>query len=269
MSARRSLSALLCFALLPSLVSAVDLSKLDRTIAKEPTYRTRPKYCLLVFGPEAKTRLWLVQDGDTLYVDRNGNGDLTEKGKKVAAEKSDGADEGEYSFRAGDVSDGKLLHKTLSVSVVRLEHLGVAEADDYVRSLLTKNRKALGYHVSIDIETPGWKGTGIGGRIHQHTFLVDVNGVLQFADKPQDAPIIHFGGRWQVTLFGLHTLTVGRETDIVLGVGTPGVGPGSTTYLDYENVIPTNVYPTVEISYPAKQPGEPPIRARYVLKKRC
>ena len=34
-----------------------DLTKIDRTIAKEPAYKSKPKYCLLVFGPEAKTRV--------------------------------------------------------------------------------------------------------------------------------------------------------------------------------------------------------------------
>ena len=56
---------------------ATDLSKIDRTIGKEPAYQSKPKYCLVVFGPEAKTRVWLVLDGDVLYVDRNGDGDLT------------------------------------------------------------------------------------------------------------------------------------------------------------------------------------------------
>src|SRR5262249_50065817 len=62
-----------------------DLTKIDRTIAKEPAYKSRPKYCLLVFGPEAKTRVWLVLDGDRLYVDRNGNGDLTDDGVQSPA----------------------------------------------------------------------------------------------------------------------------------------------------------------------------------------
>jgi hypothetical protein len=62
---------------------AADLSKIDRAIAKEPKYQSKPKYCLLVFGPEAKAKVWLVLDGDVLYVDRNGNGDLTEEGKRV------------------------------------------------------------------------------------------------------------------------------------------------------------------------------------------
>jgi hypothetical protein len=57
--------------------AAIDLTRIDRTIAKEPAYQSKPKYCLLVFGSDAKTRIWLVLDGDRLYVDRNGNGDLT------------------------------------------------------------------------------------------------------------------------------------------------------------------------------------------------
>ena len=61
------------FGLLAVCFSAVtargaDLTKIDRKIAKEPAYQNEPKYCLLVFGPEAKTRVWLVLDNDTLYV---------------------------------------------------------------------------------------------------------------------------------------------------------------------------------------------------------
>src|SRR5262249_9481770 len=70
--------------------AAADLIKIDRTIAKEPVYQNKPKYWLLVFGPDAKTRVWLVIDGDVLYVDRNGNADLTEKGKRMALMEPEG-----------------------------------------------------------------------------------------------------------------------------------------------------------------------------------
>ena len=67
--------AVLSFWPLPA--AAVDWDKIDRTIAKQPVYQSKaPQYCLLVFGAEAKTRVWLVLDGEVLYVDRNGNGDL-------------------------------------------------------------------------------------------------------------------------------------------------------------------------------------------------
>src|SRR5438046_8811381 len=66
-------------------VSAADLSKIDRKIGNEPVYesQSKPKYCLVVFGPEAKTRVWLVLDGDVLYVDRNGDCDLTGKDERI------------------------------------------------------------------------------------------------------------------------------------------------------------------------------------------
>src|SRR5262249_15351165 len=75
--------------------SAADFAKIDRTIRKEPVYQSKsPKYCLLVFGPKAETRVWLVLDlvsepteangaKNALYVDRKGNGDLTEPGNRV------------------------------------------------------------------------------------------------------------------------------------------------------------------------------------------
>jgi hypothetical protein len=69
---------------------ATDLTKIERSINKEPAYQGKPRYCLLVFGPEAKRRVWLVLDGDVLYVDLNGNGDLTEKGERVAVRELDG-----------------------------------------------------------------------------------------------------------------------------------------------------------------------------------
>jgi hypothetical protein len=84
---RSGLMAVLpCLILFAVPLSAADLTQIDRRIAKEPAYKSKPKYCLLVLGPEAKTRVWLVQDGNILYVYRNGNGDLTEPGEKVAAE---------------------------------------------------------------------------------------------------------------------------------------------------------------------------------------
>src|SRR5580704_10070655 len=69
----------------------LDLRRIDRRIAKEPKYHFQPHYALLVFGPNAEHRSWLVVDGDgteansgrVLYLDRNGNGDLTEPGERI------------------------------------------------------------------------------------------------------------------------------------------------------------------------------------------
>jgi len=261
------LAALACIALSVAPLSAADLAKIDRSIGKEPAYKGKPKYCLLVFGPEAKTRVWLVQDGDTLYVDRNGNGDLTEEGEKVAAKKEEDAREGGFSFEAGDLCDGKLTHKNLQVYVRKLD--GFAERSEQIKEYLARNPEARGYTLGMDIEMPGWKGRGLGERVEQATLLSDNNGFLKFADRPHDAPVVHFGGPWQILLFGQQKLTVGRETDLTLGVGTPGVGPGTTVWVGYEGVIPEKVYPQVEITYPPKSAGENPVKEQYELKDRC
>ena len=62
---------------------AVDLSKIDRSIAKEPVYRSAyQEYCLLAINAEGNALIWVVRDGADMYVDLNGNGDLTEDGEK-------------------------------------------------------------------------------------------------------------------------------------------------------------------------------------------
>ncbi len=150
--------------------AAVDLTKIERKLVKEPAYRSKPRYCLLVLGPEAKTRVWLVQDGDTLYVDRNGNGDLTEANEKVTAEKNEDAEDGVYTFKAGDLREGKLLHKELTLYVMKIDYL--AEREEAVKELLKKHPKARGYYLFLEVEMPGRRGNAIGGRVQQRGFLV-------------------------------------------------------------------------------------------------
>src|SRR5437016_5954005 len=93
-------------------VGAADLATIDRRIAKEPAYKSKPRYCLLVFGPKAKMRLWLVLDGDVIYADRNGNSNLTEPDKKIPATKNE---YGGRVFHIGSVRDGPLVHEDLTV----------------------------------------------------------------------------------------------------------------------------------------------------------
>ncbi len=81
----RMISAILLAAiLLVAPLWAVDYDQIDRSLAKEPTYRSgKPEYTLLLFGPEAR-RVWVVIDGDSVYLDRNGDGDLTAANERFA-----------------------------------------------------------------------------------------------------------------------------------------------------------------------------------------
>ena len=55
----------------------------DRSIVKEPPYQSTPKYCLITIGNHAETKVWIVEDGKRLFVDKNANGDLTDDGPPV------------------------------------------------------------------------------------------------------------------------------------------------------------------------------------------
>jgi hypothetical protein len=253
---------------------AGDLTKIDRSILKEPAYRTRaPKYGLLVFGHGGKDRVWLVLDGDILYVDRNGNGDLTEPGKKVAAESRPGRDplEDDYLFNVGEVTLGGRTHKGLTVSFGPLKAFGQTGLGDRpdVKAALTKDAKALSVSIRVDVEMPGLKGGGLGGRVAFSAGAVDLDGVLQFAAKPAEAPIVHPGGPLQITFFAERpTLRVGRGSELVLVVGSPGVGPGTFAMLEYEGTVPATVKPVADVSLlPAKGGGL--LKEQWVIQGRC
>ena len=67
---------------------AVDYDQINRSIAKEPKYQSpKPEYVLLLFGSEAKRRVWVVVDGDVVYLDRNGDGDLTSADERFETSK--------------------------------------------------------------------------------------------------------------------------------------------------------------------------------------
>lgn len=244
-------------------VQAQDLSRIDRTIRKEPTYRGKPRYALLVFGPDAATRIWVVHDRNTLYLDRNGNGDLTDADEKIvaSADRFSDSEQGEFSFDAGTITDGSLRHHRVNVSASKIDRL----ADDLpaVKALLAKNPNARGYRVAMELEMPGRTGAAAGGRVDHYTSVADLQGVLQFGETPATAPILQFRGPLKILPFGAHSFIPDRETDFILAVGTPGVGPGSTVYVAYERLIPESAYPELEIAFPNG------VSQRVALKQRC
>ncbi len=252
-----------------------DPPKIDRTIGKEPVYQTKaPRYGLLVFGPEGKDRVWLVLDGDTLYVDRNGNGDLTEPGEKIAAQKNADRDPAMYSytFEVGDLTLGGHTHKGLTVSFrpLKLYDSGWIARRPEVKAALAKDPQAAGMTLWVHVAVAGMKGGGLGGRVAFQAGLIDLAGVLQLADTPRDAPAVHCGGPLQVTFYGGQpTLRVGRDSELVLVIGTPGVGPGTFAMIEYQDTIPEDAKPVAEVSLPSARAGAPPLREKYPIKGQC
>jgi hypothetical protein len=213
------LPALATLVVLAAPLPAADLSGIDRTIAKEPAYKNKPKYCLLVFGLEAKTRVWLVCDGNILYVDRNGNGDLTESGKRVDSAKG--------NFHVGDITeaDGKTKHTRLTVQFF-------SDPDSAMLSIsVGGNRK---YYVDSVL---------VGNR-PQDAPIVHFNGPLTLG------PLNSF--------FRVERGTKPSRLYFALGTAGLGKGTFAYT-TSYKPDIPEKARPLAEIAFPNKAPGAPPI----------
>lgn len=250
----------------PTMVAA-DLATIERGIAKEPVYSGKPAYALLVFGREAATRVWIVQDGAVLYVDRNGNGDLTEAGECVEAKKGLPFAHDAFEFDVGTLRDGPLRHERVVVTVMPLAG-GRGEA---VKELLARAPDAIGLGVTMNVQSDRLGSPLIPSRFVQMTSGVDPNGVLQMADGPAAAPVLHFNGPFRVQgapWDWKNEFTPGRPREIIAVLATPGVGPGATVVSGYEGLLPPEAHPQLTCVFASKGNGATP-RLTYDLKERC
>jgi hypothetical protein len=249
---------------------AADLARIDRGIGKEPKYQSRPLYCLLALGPEAKHKAWLVLDGDTLYVDRQGSGDLTRPECRVVKTPDPYC---ERLFEAGDLTVGGRTYTGLRIAVDPAKRAGGAAAEmPMFRAFLAAHPDGKLYSVSIEVPFarpfPDLRDGSPLTKTRHFAGEHDATGVLQFAARREEAPVIHFGGPWTLWPDGQQKLVRGRAEDLVLRLGTPGRGPGTFACICYDNLVPEAARPHVRVEYTAPA-GEKPTARNYVLEDRC
>jgi hypothetical protein len=227
-----------------------DLTKVERVIRKEPTYKTHaPRYCLLVFGPKADYQVWLVLDGETLYVDRNGNGDLTEAGEFTSPEERN-TDPCSFSPITILRPDGRTEEKLRFALYGWFDYRAGKDTPEVSPAVFVS-----------------WKGRQFGS-------WGDETGPCIWGRKVQDAPVLHIDGPLQMGFEVRAEYALERKRDgqfeLSVGVGTKGVGCGTFVHLSYANgAIPEGVFPTAVLEFPSKTPGGPPVHVRAVLKHRC
>jgi hypothetical protein len=232
--------------------AAADLSKIDRTIRKEPEYKDKPKYTLLVFGPEAKTRVWVVQDGETLYVDRNGDGDLTGKDERFTLASLNGNRNSYGSLKDCNIEirdpDKQTRYLITSISIFPEDH----------------NKPTEKPHLMVNVD--------IKGRLAYRQYCD-----AKLGDKPDNAAIAHFHGpltieprkiNWKL-MPELSRLPLGDPAgDIYAVVGTMDAERGCWVVVRSED-LPKDLHPTVEVEYPARKSEDASIKKRYRLEQRC
>jgi hypothetical protein len=220
---------------------AADYSKVDRTIRKEPAYERSPKYALLLFGAEARLRVWVVLDGETVYLERNADGDLTGKGNRFPD--------------LGSCKDVEL-----------------ADADGKTRYLING--------ISTHYEQPNVQSLDVGVEIKGPVSYRQYCGV-ELRGRPAEAQVAHFHGpltmgpltiNWKVP--ASLVLVTGETPTVLRGhVATLNAEHGCWVVVRSHNgdasAFPADVCPVVDVEFPAKAPGAAPVRKRYRLDKFC
>jgi RNA polymerase sigma factor (sigma-70 family) len=238
-----------------------DLTKIDRTIVKEPTYRNQPYYALLAFGPEAKKRVWLVVDGETLYVDRNGNGDLTEANERVAKTKKIEVAPGMYkwmdSFDLGEVQGLRL------------------RLDFWVRDKDFVPENDFDKKVFHDHQENGWEFATLF-RVKPDGSNIEAQIPVTFCRQPKDAQVCHLAG--PLTLFlrwgqERRPLVCSANNQLDVMIGTPGLPPrarGEPVFAALAtSEVPADAHPVAHFEFPHQDPKQPPIKLEVVLNQRC
>ncbi len=247
------IAGLIALAAVLTIAFAGDWNAIGRTIRKQLGYKGKPKYALLVFGKEAKTRVWMVEDRETLYLDRNGDGDLTAEDERFTLALS--GKNNEYS----------------SLSNCNIEVVGADKKTRYV--ITSMSIRPQGDGEKADAERHLMANVEIKGQDVSYRQYCDA----KLADDPDKAPIVHFHGplsigprtvNWKLTP-ELSRLSIGDPPgDIFAVVGTMDAEHGCWVVVRSDN-LPKDLHPVVEIEYPLNKGGETPVKKRYRLEERC
>ena len=246
------LAGLIGLAMVLTFAIAADWKGIVRTIRKQADYKGKPMYALLVFGPEAKTRVWVVQDSETLYVDRNGDGDLTGKDERFTL--TLGGNKNQYA----DLRDC---------------NIEILDADKKTRYVITGIRiRPEPDGDDADAERHMMAQVTIEGQISYRQYCD-----AKLAENPEKAAIAHFHGpltigprtvNWKLTP-ELSRLRLGDSPgDIFAAVGTMDAERGCWVVVVSEELA-KDLHPVVEMEFPGKKAGDAAIKKHYRLEQRC
>lgn len=174
------------------------------TLRKLPQGLTKQaRYCLLKFGETGQTRIWLIQDRDWLYVDLNGDGDLSSPDERFAEKEEQG-------FSIPDItSRGYVIPPSL-------------QSDPQVRAY---------FPMRISWQKTGDQNLWVRMFVEKKYWQESV--ISASATKPEFAPILHFDG--PLRYFLLHPTSQFTTSEhfpsLSIAIGTVSE-TGDCTYLD-------------------------------------
>lgn len=238
----------------------VDYAKVDRKLAKEPAYHSKtPKYGLLLFGRDAKLRVWLVVDGEAVYLDRNGDGDLTGKGERLEKDSKDveiADPDGRTRYVISRIGFAKDLDSgEIYLDLGAVEIKGPLAYRQFCRTTRLRNnpREAAIVHfhgpLTVGVVNEGTLGTPADWKVPPNLALVT-------GEKATDLEVF--------------VATINAKYDCCVAVVSHhGDCRHTNSGEKHRPAFPKGVHPVADIEFPPKAPGEPPLKKRYPLDQCC
>jgi hypothetical protein len=188
---------------------------------------------LITLGKRGGVKVWMVEDGKRLFVDKNANGDLTDDGPPIEPGNLNWGFE--YVLDAITPTNGS-RHTAF---VLR-------------RWNYNENEDSYGLSLSVDGQLPmyaGWFGTF-------------------WSTNRETAPVVHFGGPFTPKLLRRKAFTIGEAHQrLSLCFVNPGSGEGAVSRLSID-AIPRFLVPEVTIEWPTAA-SHAPLRTSHLLSERC
>src|SRR5262249_28139693 len=162
----------------------------------------------------------------------------------------------------GDIKVGDQVYKDLAVDIGKLSSQTYFADLPAYQKLLAADANTRSYYIGVDVPTRLNLADEKGRKVTHicHFASNDANGFLQFADRLADAPVIHFGGPWQVWPRGGQKFVLDRTEDFATLIGTPGHGVGTFAITLQHTVgrgaaffVPQTAQPVLEAKFRTKE----------------
>jgi RNA polymerase sigma factor (sigma-70 family) len=236
----------------------------------EPDYR----YCRLVFGPSSKMRALVRFDGEAVAIDRDNDGKFDGKGERFASEKEckgvvlHDAD-GKTSYVVTEVADMHVVPPEKFV-YFRVHVRGDVE---YHQSCIVDTSRAAAdapevhFHGPLTVAPKGWRIANRAARLLEND-LIDLGRFL-----PQSVRMLAGKELAADTMLPKSLARGDQPAALFAVIATEGNGavvnvcsPGDTDEDRREkSPLPKGVQPFVDVEFPAKKQGDPPVKKRYPL----
>jgi RNA polymerase sigma factor (sigma-70 family) len=231
------------------------------------------RYCWLVFGPKGKVRALVRLAGDEVSIDRNGDGKFG-KGERFKSEKDvkDVVIAGPDRKTSYAITQVHVLHTTPPEKFLEVR-VRVRGERNYPQSCLVqmasgrKGAPEAHFDGALTVAPKRWRIVNRASHLAENE-LVNVGPLLpQFLKR--------LAGKTIITETVLpRSLKSGEPTVLEVVVVTEGEGSFVAVCSPDNKERTTSpfakgTHPVADVEFPAKKPGDPPIRKRYALDQFC